>query len=60
MIRNRLKSLKTLSEISVDSLHKRTFCLASGRGLSHPDLEIATFPVRVREGEVLIEVPVAG
>ena len=39
-------------------LHKRTFCLKTGVGLSDPELRIATFPVEVRDAEVYVELPV--
>ncbi len=38
-------------------LHKKTFDLKTGACLSGEDLEIATFPVRVENGEVWAELP---
>jgi nitrite reductase (NADH) large subunit len=38
-------------------LHKRTFDLTSGRCLSGDAPEIATYPVRVLDGEVWVELP---
>jgi nitrite reductase (NADH) large subunit len=38
-------------------LHKKTFDLRSGACLSGEALEIATFPVRIEGGDVLIELP---
>jgi NAD(P)H-dependent nitrite reductase small subunit len=38
-------------------LHKKTFALDSGRGISDPDLAIMTFPVEIRDGDVFIELP---
>jgi nitrite reductase (NADH) large subunit len=39
-------------------LHKKTFSLASGAGLSDPLYCVQTFPVRVEAGEVFVELPV--
>jgi len=38
-------------------LHKKTFDLESGACLSGEELEIATFPVRIDEGDVWVELP---
>jgi nitrite reductase (NADH) large subunit len=38
-------------------LHKRTFSLRSGQGLSDADYAIETFPVEVRQGEVYVKLP---
>ena len=38
-------------------LHKKTFALDSGSGISDPELSIATFPVEVRNGEIYVELP---
>jgi NAD(P)H-dependent nitrite reductase small subunit len=38
-------------------LHKRTFDLASGRCLSGDAPAIATYPVRVLDGEIWVELP---
>jgi nitrite reductase (NADH) large subunit len=40
-------------------LHKKTFALDSGTCLSGDDYKIATFPVRVENGLVLVELPPA-
>jgi nitrite reductase (NADH) large subunit len=40
-------------------LHKRTFSLRSGAGLSDPSYRIRTFPVRIKDGEVWIKLPPA-
>ena len=39
--------------------HKKTFCLRSGAGLSDPSLQIATFPVEIRDGQVNVLLPPA-
>lgn len=39
--------------------HKKTFSLDTGEGLSDPGLRIATFPVRVEEGKVMVLLPPA-
>lgn len=38
-------------------LHKKTFSLESGKGLSDPELCVRTYPVEVREGELYVKVP---
>jgi len=38
-------------------MHKKTFSLASGKGLSDPGFELATFPVEIRGGEVYVKLP---
>jgi nitrite reductase (NADH) large subunit len=38
-------------------LHKRTFSLATGAGLSDPQYRIATFPIAVRDGQVWVKLP---
>jgi nitrite reductase (NADH) large subunit len=38
-------------------MHKKTFDLETGAGLSDPEYAIATFPVRVEEGKVYVELP---
>lgn len=38
-------------------LHKKTFNLETGAGISDEDLSIATFPVKVEAGVVLVELP---
>ena len=40
-------------------MHKKTFDLESGAGLSDPELAIATFPVRARDGKLYVELPPA-
>jgi nitrite reductase (NADH) small subunit len=35
-------------------MHKRTFCLKSGHGLSDDQLAIETYPVRVEDGRVWV------
>jgi NAD(P)H-dependent nitrite reductase small subunit len=37
--------------------HKKTFRLDGGDGLSDPALRIATFPVRVEDGKILVALP---
>jgi nitrite reductase (NADH) large subunit len=39
--------------------HKKTFDLATGEGLSDPEIRIATFPARVEEGKVYVLLPPA-
>lgn len=38
-------------------MHKKTFSLQTGEGLSDPNYRIQVFPVRVQDGEVLLELP---
>ena len=38
-------------------LHKKTFCLESGACLSGEDYEVLTFPVKVKDNEVYLELP---
>jgi hypothetical protein len=38
-------------------LHKRTFALHDGRCLSGEGAGVITFPVKVEEGEVFVELP---
>ncbi|MCJ8328743.1 MAG: nitrite reductase small subunit NirD [Lentisphaeria bacterium] len=38
-------------------LHKRTFSLKSGEGLSDDSLAIKTFPVKIEDGDVWVELP---
>jgi NAD(P)H-dependent nitrite reductase small subunit len=38
-------------------IHKKTFSLEDGKCLSGEDFELSTFPVRVVDGEVLIDLP---
>jgi NAD(P)H-dependent nitrite reductase small subunit len=40
-------------------MHKKTFDLGTGACLSGDDLEIATYPVRVRGDEIWVELPPA-
>ncbi|MEE4380118.1 MAG: nitrite reductase small subunit NirD, partial [Candidatus Competibacteraceae bacterium] len=40
-------------------LHKRTFSLRSGEGLSDADYYIRTFPVQIRDGQVWLKLPSA-
>jgi NAD(P)H-dependent nitrite reductase small subunit len=40
-------------------MHKKTFALETGEGLSDPRYRVATFPVEVRDGEVWVKVPPA-
>jgi nitrite reductase/ring-hydroxylating ferredoxin subunit len=40
-------------------LHKKTFDLATGAGLSDPEYAIATFSVRARDGKLYVELPPA-
>jgi NAD(P)H-dependent nitrite reductase small subunit len=41
-------------------MHKKTFSLETGKGLSDPDFQIHRFPVDVREAEVWVKLPAAG
>ncbi len=36
-------------------LHKRTFCLKTGKGLSDCTQKLATYPVRIENGDVLVK-----
>ena len=38
-------------------LHKKTFSLQSGKGLSDPNFCVSTYPVEVREGELFVKLP---
>jgi NAD(P)H-dependent nitrite reductase small subunit len=38
-------------------LHKKTFSLESGKGLSDPQYRITTFPVENRDGEIWLKLP---
>ena len=38
-------------------MHKKTFSLETGEGLSDPDLSIQTFPVKVEDGGVFVQFP---
>ena len=38
-------------------LHKKTFSLATGKGLSDPSFCVETFPVEVRDGELFVKMP---
>lgn len=38
-------------------LHKEVYDLRSGAGLSHPELAIATYPSRIVDGMVEVELP---
>ena len=38
-------------------LHKKTFSLETGKGLSDPEYRVSTFPVEIREGEVFVKLP---
>ena len=38
-------------------LHKKTFSLESGKGLSDPAYCLRTFPVEVRSGELFVKLP---
>jgi nitrite reductase (NADH) large subunit len=40
-------------------LHKKTFSLESGAGLSDPQYRAQVFPVKVEDGEVYVELPAA-
>ena len=40
-------------------LHKKTFDLATGEGLSDPEYRIAAFPARVEDGKVFVRLPPA-
>ena len=40
-------------------LHKKTFSLLSGAGLSDPQYRVQTFPVKAVGGDVLVELPAA-
>ena len=40
-------------------LHKKTFSLLTGKGLSDPNYRVRTFPVEIREGEVWVRLPPA-
>ena len=41
-------------------LHKKTFSLCTGKGLSDPAYEVRTFPVRVADGMVFVKLPPRG
>jgi len=41
-------------------MHKKTFSLCTGQGLSDPSYAIRVFPVEVREGDVYVKLPAAG
>jgi nitrite reductase (NADH) large subunit len=41
-------------------LHKRTFSLQSGKGLSDPTYQVRTFPVEVRGDEIWLKLPPEG
>lgn len=38
-------------------LHKKTFSLETGKGISDEELNILTFPIKVENGKVLVELP---
>ena len=38
-------------------LHKKTFSLQSGKGLSDPKFCVQTYPVEVRDGELFVKIP---
>ena len=38
-------------------MHKKTFSLETGKGLSDPSFCVRTFPVEVREGELFVKMP---
>jgi nitrite reductase (NADH) large subunit len=40
-------------------MHKKTFSLATGDGLSDPQFQVQTFPVEVRDGDVFVALPAA-
>ncbi len=40
-------------------LHKKTFSLRSGACLSDPQLHVRTYPVRIEDGDVWVQLPVA-
>jgi nitrite reductase/ring-hydroxylating ferredoxin subunit len=40
-------------------MHKKTFSLATGEGLSDPAYRLQTFPVEVRGAEVWVQMPPA-
>jgi nitrite reductase (NADH) large subunit len=40
-------------------LHKRTFSLETGAGLSDPQYDIRTYPVEIRAGDVWVQLPPA-
>ncbi len=40
-------------------LHKKTFCLESGDGVSDPELSVLTFPVEIRGEEIYLDLPPA-
>jgi len=38
-------------------MHKKTFCLKNGEGISDPSYSILTFPVKIKENEIFVELP---
>ena len=38
-------------------LHKKTFSLQTGKGLSDPNFCVQSFPVDVRSGELFVKMP---
>jgi nitrite reductase/ring-hydroxylating ferredoxin subunit len=40
-------------------MHKKTFSLLTGKGLSDSQYQIATFPVEVRDDEIWVKLPAA-
>jgi len=40
-------------------MHKKTFSLESGQGLSDPQFAVRTFPIEVRDGQVYLRLPTA-
>ena len=40
-------------------LHKKTFSLQNGKGLSDPDFCVTTYPVELRDGELFVKLPPA-
>ena len=41
-------------------LHKKTFSLQTGKGLSDPSFCVTSYPVEVRDGEIFVKMPPAG
>jgi nitrite reductase (NADH) large subunit len=38
-------------------IHKKTFCLTDGSGISDPSLSLQTFPVKINQGDVYVRLP---
>jgi len=40
-------------------MHKKTFSLQTGKGISDPELCVRTYPVELRDGELFVKLPPA-